>query len=40
MIESLELEEIFKDHLVQIPHSEQGHPQINQVDPGPSPASP
>jgi len=31
IIESLELEETFKGHPVQIPCNEQGHPQLNQV---------
>jgi len=30
-IESLELERTFKDHLVQLPCNEQGHPQLDQV---------
>jgi len=31
IIESLELEGTFKDHLVQLPCNEQGHAQLNQV---------
>ena len=31
IIESLELEGTFKDHLVQLPCNEQGHAQLDQV---------
>ena len=31
IITFLELEETFKDHLVQLPCNEQGHPQLGQV---------
>ena len=44
IIESLLLEGTFKDHLVLLPYSpyynEQGHPQLDQVAPGPDPAWP
>ena len=31
IVESLELEETFKGHLVQLPYSERGHLQLHQV---------
>jgi len=31
IIESSELEEVFKDLLVQLPYNEQEHPQLDQV---------
>ena len=33
-IDSLELEGIIYDDLVQLPHNEQGHPQLDQVEQG------
>jgi len=40
ILESLELEGTSKGHLVQLPYSEQGHAQLNQVAQGPDPALP